>query len=148
MKIILLEDIKTLGKRDTIVNVNDGYARNYILPKKLGVEATPGNIKAMEKRQAEEHRMEEERYAEALQLKEKIEAMNLSIPVKVGENGKLFGSISAKEVAEAVKKKYSLEIDKKKLQLAENMKSTGEYECRVKIHPKVSAVLKVKLRAE
>ena len=148
MKVILLEDIKTLGKKDTIVNVNDGYARNYILPKKLGVEATAANLKALEIRQANEKKMEEEKYEEALALKKTIEAMEISIPVKVGENGKLFGSISAKEVAAEVKKKYDTELDKKKLQLAEGMKSLGDYVCRVKIHPKVSADLKVKLVAD
>ena len=148
MKVILLEDIKTLGKKDTIVNVNDGYARNYILPKKLGIEATPANLKSLEIRRATEQKLEEERYQEALGLKKNIEEMDISIPVKVGENGKLFGAISAKEVAAEVKQKYDIELDKKKLQLAEGMKNLGDYVCKVKIHPRVSADLKVKLTAK
>lgn len=145
MKIILLEDVKSLGKKDEIVNVNDGYARNYILPKKLGLEATPANLNALKLQKANEKKLEEERYQEALATKAKIEAMKVEIKVKVGDNGKLFGAISSKEVAAEVSAKYGIEIDKKKLQLADGMKSLGEYTCKVKLHPKVAADLKVVL---
>lgn len=145
MKIILLEDVKSLGKKDEIVNVNDGYARNYILPKKLGLEATPANLNALKLQKANEKKLEEERYQEALAAKAKIEDMKVEIKVKVGDNGKLFGAISSKEVAAEVSAKYGIELDKKKLQLADGMKSLGEYSCKVKLHPKVTADLKVVL---
>ena len=145
MKVILLEDVKSLGKKDEIVNVNDGYARNYILPKKLGLEATPANLNALKLQKANEKNLEEERYQEALATKAKIEAMKVEIKVKVGDNGKLFGAISSKEVAAEVSAKYGIELDKKKLQLADGMKSLGEYTCKVKLHPKVAADLKVVL---
>lgn len=145
MKIILLEDVKSLGKKDEIVNVNDGYARNFILPKKLGLEATPANLNALKLQKANEKKLEEERYQEALATKAKIEAMKVEIKVKVGDNGKLFGAISSKEVAAEVSAKYGIEIDKKKLQLADGMKNLGEYTCKVKLHPKVAADLKVVL---
>lgn len=145
MKVILLEDVKSLGKKDEIVNVNDGYARNYILPKKLGLEATPANLNALKLQKANEKKLEEERYQDALAVKAKIESMKVEIKVKVGDNGKLFGAISSKEVAAEVSKKYGIEIDKKKLQLADGMKSLGEYTCKVKLHPKVAADLKVVL---
>ena len=145
MKVILLEDVKSLGKKDEIVNVNDGYARNYILPKKLGLEATPANLNALKLQKANEKKLEEERDQEALATKAKIEAMKVEIKVKVGDNGKLFGAISSKEVAAEVSAKYGIELDKKKLQLADGMKSLGEYTCKVKLHPKVAADLKVVL---
>lgn len=145
MKVILLEDVKSLGKKDEIVNVNDGYARNFILPKKLGLEATPANLNALKLQKANEKKLEEERYQEALATKAKIEAMKVEMKVKVGDNGKLFGAISSKEVAAEVSAKYGIEIDKKKLQLADGMKSLGEYTCKVKLHPKVAADLKVVL---
>ena len=147
MKVILLEDVKTLGKKGEIVNVNDGYARNFILPKKKGLEATAANLNALKLQKAHEEKMEEERYQDAVALKEKIEAMTVEIAVKVGDNGKLFGAISSKEVAAAVTAKYGIELDKKKLQLADGMKNLGEYTCKVKLHPKVNAQLKVVLVA-
>ena len=111
MKVILLEDVKSLGKKDEIVNVNDGYARNFILPKKLGLEATPANLNALKLQKANEKKLEEERYQEALATKAKIEAMKVEIKVKVGDNGKLFGAISSKEVAAEVSAKYGIEIE-------------------------------------
>lgn len=147
MKIILIEDVKSLGKKGEIVNVNDGYARNFILPKKLGLEATNANLNALKLQKANEKRIEEEKYQAALEAKAKIEAMKIEIKVKVGENGKLFGAISSKEVAVAVLEKYQLDIDKKKLQLADGMKNVGEYSCHVKLHPKVTAKLTVVLSA-
>ena len=148
MKIILLEDVKTLGKKGDIVNVSDGYARNMILPKKIGVEATPKNLNDLKLRKANEQKVAQENLEAAKAFAEEIGTKEIVIKLKVGENGKVFGSVSAKEISEAAKEQHDLEIDKKKLVLPAPIKSLGEVTVPVKLHPSVTGSLKVKTIAE
>ena len=134
MKVILIEDVKTLGKKGDTVNVNDGYARNFILPKKLGIEATAKNINDLKLQKANEEKV-------AKEIKEK----SVTVTIKTGEGGKTFGSVSSKEIAAAYKSQLNIEIDKKKLQLAEPVRSLGVYKVPYKVHPKVTAELTVKV---
>ena len=145
MQVILLEDVKALGKKGEIVKVNDGYARNYILPKKLGLEATPKNLNDLKLQKAAEAKRQQEIYEEAVALKEKIEALTVNLTIKTGEGGRTFGSISTKEIAEGLKKQHGMELDKKKLAMADSIKGIGTYHVSVKLHAKVTAELKVRV---
>jgi ribosomal protein L9 len=146
MEIILLADVKTLGKKGDKVNVNDGYARNFILPKKLGIEATGKNINDLKLQKANQERIAKQILEEAEVLKGKIEKKEVTLSIKVGDGGKIFGSISSKEIAEEVKKQLELEIDKKKMQVANGtIKTLGIHTVAVKVHPKVTAELKIKV---
>ncbi|MBQ4530096.1 MAG: 50S ribosomal protein L9 [Lachnospiraceae bacterium] len=145
MKVILLEDVKSLGKKGEIVTVNEGYARNFILPKKLGVEANAKNMNDLKLQKANDEKVAKEIYEEALALKEKIEAGEVNLTIKSGEGGRTFGSVSSKEIANAAATQLSLELDKKKIHLPEPIKSLGTHNVTVKLHPKVSAELKVKV---
>lgn len=148
MEVILLEDVKTLGKKGQIVKINDGYARNYVLPKKLGIEATSQNLndlKLANKRAEKEAALELEN---AKELAKKIEESAVTVSMKTGEGGKTFGTISTKEVAEAAKKQLGLEIDKKKMKLDEPIKSLGSHIISVKLHKEVTAKLTVKVVAK
>ena len=120
MEIVLLEDVKTLGKKGQIVKVNDGYARNFILPKKLGVEATSKNLNDLKLQKANEVKLAAEQLAAAKELAAKIEKLTVTLSMKAGESGKAFGSISSKEIATAAMDQLGLEIDKKKLVLPES----------------------------
>ena len=143
MKVILLEDVKALGKKGEIVNVNDGYARNFILPKKLGLEATGKNLNDLKLQKANEDKKAQAILEEAQELAKKIEAGKVTLAIKVGEGGRTFGSVSSKEIAVEVKKQMNLEIDKKKIQLKDSIKTLGTHEVPVKLHAKVTAKLKV-----
>ena len=146
MKVILLEDVKTLGKKGEIVNVNDGYARNFILPKKLGMEATSKNLNDLKLQKANEEKVAQEILQEAKELAVKLEAGKVEVSIKVGEGGRTFGSVSSKEIAAAVKEQMGYDIDKKKIQLKDAIKGLGEHGVPVKLHPKVTAELKVIVR--
>ncbi len=146
MKVILLEDVKTLGKKGEIVNVNDGYARNFILPKKLGMEATSKNLNDLKLQKANEEKVAQEILKEAKELAAKLEAGKVEVSIKVGEGGRTFGSVSSKELAAAVKEQMGYDIDKKKIQLKDAIKGLGEHGVPVKLHPKVTAELKVIVR--
>ena len=143
MKVILLEDVKALGKKGEIVNVNDGYARNFILPKKLGLEATSKNLNDLKLKKANEARLAQEQLEEAQALGKKIEAGKVELAIKIGEGGRAFGSVSSKEIASAVKEQRGYDIDKKKIQLKDAIKALGTHTVPVKLHPKVTAELKV-----
>ncbi|MBO5657295.1 MAG: 50S ribosomal protein L9 [Agathobacter sp.] len=143
MKVILLEDVKALGKKGDIVNVSDGYARNAILPKKLGVEATPKNLNDLKLQKQHEAKVAQQIYEEAVALSKEIETKKVTVKIKVGEGGRIFGSISTKEVAQAAKEQVGLELDKKKMQLTDPIKALGTYEIPVKLHPKVTGKLTV-----
>lgn len=143
MKVILLEDVKSLGKKGEIVNVNDGYARNFILPKKLGVEATNKNLNDLKLQKANEVKVAQELLEEAQALAKKLEAGKVEVSVKVGEGGRTFGSVSSKEIAVAVKEQMGFDIDKKKIQLKDAIKAVGTHAVPVKLHQKVTAELKV-----
>lgn len=143
MKIILLEDVKSLGKKGEIVNVNDGYARNFILPKKLGVEATGKSLNDLKLQKANEVKVAQEQLDAAKALAAKIEAGQIGLSIKFGEGGRSFGSVSTKEIAAAVKEQMNLEVDKKKVQLKDAIKTVGTHTVPIKLHPKVTAQLKV-----
>ena len=143
MKVILLEDVKALGKKGQIVNVNDGYARNFILPKKLGLEANNKNLNDLKLKKANDEKIAQEQLEEAQELGKKIEAGKVELAIKVGEGGKTFGSVSTKEIAAAVKEQMGYDIDKKKIQLKEAIKTLGTHNVPVKLHTKVTAELKV-----
>ena len=128
MKVILLEDVKALGKKGDIVNVSDGYARNAILPKKLGVEATPKNLNDLKLQKQHEAKVAQQIYEEAVALSKEIETKKVTVKIKVGEGGRIFGSISTKEVAQAATEQVGLELDKKKMQLTDPIKALGTYE--------------------
>lgn len=145
MKIILLEDVKGVGKKGQTINASDGYARNFILPKKLGVEATPANMNTLKLQQKAEEKRKAEELAQARAAAEKLENLTVNIAVKTGEGGKLFGSVTNKEIAAALEKPYGLKIDKKKIVLADQIKMVGERHVEVKLHPQVTAELKVKI---
>jgi len=146
MQVILLEDVKTLGKKGETVNINDGYARNFILPKKLGIEATNRNINELKLQKAHEEKVAQEIYEEAKALAVTIGEKSVTLTIKSGEGGRTFGSVSTKEIAKAAKDQLGLEIDKKKMQLAEPIKTLGTTIVPIKIHPKVVAELKVSVK--
>ena len=145
MKVILIEDVKTLGKKGDTINVNDGYARNFILPKKLGIEATAKNINDLKLQKANEEKVAKEILEAAKAFAEDIKEKSVTVTIKTGEGGKTFGSVSSKEIAAAYKSQLNVEIDKKKLQLAEPVRSLGVYKVPYKVHPKVTAELTVKV---
>ena len=143
MKVILLEDVKSLGKKGEIVNVNDGYARNFILPKKLGLEATNKNLNDLKLQKQNEEKVAQEILDAAKELAGKIEAGKVEVNIKTGEGGRTFGSVSSKEIAVAVKEQLGYDIDKKKIQMKDSIKNLGTYIVPVKLHAKVTAELKV-----
>lgn len=143
MKVILLEDVKSLGKKGEIVNVSDGYARNMILPKKLGVEATPKNLNDLKLQKANEEKVAKENLEAAKAFAKELETKEVILTLKVGEGGRIFGSISAKEISEAAKAQLNLELDKKKFQMEGPIRSLGVTNVPVRLHPKVTGSLKV-----
>ncbi|MCM1569909.1 MAG: 50S ribosomal protein L9 [Roseburia sp.] len=145
MKIILLQDEKKLGKKGDIVEVSEGYARNYILPKKIGVETTAKNMNDLKLRKANEEKVAKEQLDAARALAEELKDKPVTVKIKAGEGGKTFGSASTKEIAAAVKEQQGLDIDKRKIQLPESLKNIGTYEVAVKLHPQVTAKLTVKV---
>ena len=142
MKIILKEDIPSIGKRGDIVNVSDGYGRNYLIPKKLALLATPNNVKLIENDRKSREKKLLKAKKEALNLASKIESFSLTINVKVGEGDKLFGSVTSKDIEERLKKE-GINVDKKDIILDEPIKALGVYSVPIKIHPEVHAKLKV-----
>ena len=148
MKVILLQDVKSLGKKGEIVNVNDGYARNFILPKKMGVEATGRNLNDLKLQKNNEKKVAQEQLEAAKALAEKLGQGKVELAIKMGEGGRAFGSVSSREIAAAVKDQLGLDVDKKKIQLKETIKSLGTHIVAVKLHPEVSAELKVTVKEE
>ena len=148
MKIILLEDVKSLGKKGEIVNVSDGYARNAILPKKLGVEATSKNLNDLKLQNQHADKVAAENLQHARELAKEIEEKKVIVKIKTGEGGRIFGSVSTKEIAQAAKEQTGLDLDKKKMQLSESIKALGVYEVPVKLHPQVTTKLKVQVVEE
>ena len=148
MKVILTEDVKSLGKKGEIVEVNDGYARNFILPKKLGLEANGKNMNDLKLQKANADKLAKEQLEAAQEFARMMETKEVIVTMKGGEGGKVFGSVSSKEIAQEAKKQCQMEIDKKKIQLPEPIKSFGVYEVSVKLHPKVTGKLKVKVQED
>ena len=143
MKVILLEDVKSLGKKGQIVNVSDGYARNMLLPKKLGVEATPKNLNDLKLQKAKEEKVAQENLEAAQAFAKELEDKEIILTLKVGEGGRTFGSISTKEIAEATKSQLGYDIDKKKMNLSSPIKELGTTMVPIRLHPKVTGELKV-----
>lgn len=148
MKVILKQEVKGLGKTEELVNVSDGYARNYLIPRGIAVEATSTNVNVMNTRKEAEKSKKDRELARAKVQAEKLKTLNLLIKAKSGENGKLFGSIAAKDIADRLKSSASLDIDKKKIQLHDAIKTTGTYEVEIKLYPGVSAKLNVIVEQE
>ncbi len=145
MKVILKEDIKGVGKKDQIINANDGYARNYLFPKNLAVPADKGNMTNLKSKQtSQEHRKELEK-EEALKIAKKIDEIILKLTVKSGENGRVFGSITAKEIQESLEKQYQIKVDKKKILLEEPIKVLGTFTIEIKLYDGVIGKLKIKV---
>ena len=145
MKIILLQDEKKLGKKGDIIEASEGYARNYILPKKIGVEANAKNMNDLRLQKANEDKKAQAQLEAAQSLAEVLATKQVVVKIKAGEGGRAFGSVSSKEIAAACKEQHDIEIDKKKIVLQDSLKSFGAYEVGIKLHPKVIAKLTVKV---
>ncbi len=145
MDVILLQDVKSLGKKGEIVKVSDGYARNFILPKKLGLEANAKNLNDLKLQKAAQAKLEKEQLEAAQALGAQISGSTVVIRIKTGENGRVFGSVSVKEIAEAMKEQLNLDVDKKKISLAVPIRNEGIFSAAVKLHPQVTSELTVKV---
>ena len=148
MKVILLEDVKSLGKKGEIVNVNDGYARNFLLKTKKGAEANKSNMNDLKLQKANQEKIAQEQLDAAKELGKKLEEGKVTISIKTGDGGKAFGSVSSKEIASAVEEQMGLKVDKKKIQLKEQLKTLGTHMVPVKLHAKVTVELKVNVTEE
>lgn len=148
MKVILLDNIKGVGKKDEIINANDGYARNFLIPRKLAVEANSKNMSELKSKQdSKEHKKQEDK-KEAIEISKKLEKIMLKINVKAGENGKIFGGVTSKEISEQLKKQYKFNIDKKKIDLKETIKTTGIFTVDLKLYEGVTGKLKLHIIGE
>ena len=145
MKVILLQDEKKLGKKGDIIEASEGFARNYILPKKIGVEATARNLNDLKLKKANQDKIAQENLETAKALAAELETKQVVIKMKAGEGGRAFGSVSSNEIAAACREQAGVEIDKKKIQLEDNLKGFGSYEVTVKLHPQVTGKLLVKV---
>ena len=145
MEVILLEDVKALGKKGEVVKVSDGYAKNFILKKKLGLEATARNMNDLKLKKANEEKVAKEQLEAAKVFAEELKEKVVTVSIKTGEGGRVFGSVSTKEIAAAAKTQLNLDIDKKKLNLQEPIRMVGTVIVPYKVHPKVTAELKVKV---
>lgn len=146
MKIILLEDVKALGKKGDVVEVSDGYARNAILPKKLGVEANSKNLNDLKLQKANDVKMAREQLEAAQAFAKELESKAVIVKMRAGEGGRAFGSVSSKEIVQAFKEQHNITLDKKKIQLPEALKNFGTYEVAVKLHPQVTGKFSVKVQ--
>ena len=145
MKVILLQDVKSVGKRGDVVEVSDGYAKNLLFKKKLGKPADSKNLNDLKLQKANEEKVAAENLSAAQELSKVIESKTVVVKLKAGEGGKTFGSVSSKEIAQEAKTQFDLDIDKKKIVLPEAIKSFGTFEVPIKLHPQVTATLKVKV---
>lgn len=141
MKVILLQDIKNVGKKDQIINANDGYARNFLFPKNMAVEANDQNLAKLKAKKDSNNFKKEEEIMQAKKIAEKLKDVTLSIKVKAGENGKVFGGVTSKEIAENLDKQYKIQIDKKKINLGETIKMLGRFSVEIKLYEGVVAKL-------
>ena len=145
MKVILLEDVKAQGKKGEIIEVSDGYARNVLIAKKLGVEATPKALNDLKLQKKHAEKVAQEQYEAAVELGKEVETKKVVVKAKCGDGGRMFGTVSTKEIAAAAKAQINLELDKKKMQLSDPIKALGTYEIPVKLHQKVTAKLTVQV---
>ncbi|MBQ9420818.1 MAG: 50S ribosomal protein L9 [Lachnospiraceae bacterium] len=144
MQVILIEDVKSLGKKGTIVKVNDSYARNYIIPHKLGIEATKANLNDLKLQNANAEKLEAAKIANARDMKAAIDGKTVQVPIRAGKDGKVFGSVTSKEVAEAINRDLKVDVDKKKI-VMEPIKAIGVTQVNVKLHKDIAAVVNVKV---
>jgi len=145
MKVILLQDVKSLGKKDQIVEVSDGYARNALFPKKLALEANTQNLNNLKLQKQNEAKVAKENLEKAQEFGKKLSELTVVVKMKAGEGGRAFGSVSSKEIAEEAKKQFGVEIEKKKIVLDEPIRAFGTFEFAVKLHPEVTAKMRVKV---
>jgi large subunit ribosomal protein L9 len=145
MKIILLQDVKNVGKKGQLVEASEGYAKNFLIPRKLGVEATKSNLNDLELKKKSEEKRKQEELAEAQRIGKELEDKVVTISVKTGENGKLFGSVTNKEVAEEIIRQTGIKLDKKKVSIGDPIKMLGERTATVKLHPKVTVEVTIKI---
>jgi large subunit ribosomal protein L9 len=148
MKVVLLQDVKDLGKKGTLVNASDGYARNFLFPRKLAVEATEGKLKEIEDKKSSEKNKKAMELKAAKELADKLSKVEISFKSKAGEHGKLFGSITSKDIADAIKAQQKIQVDKKKVVLPDAIKTLGTYQVEVKVYPEVSAKINIKVVEE
>lgn len=145
MKVILLQDVKSVGKSGDVVEVSDGYAKNFIFKKKLGIPADSKNLNDLKLKKANDEKVAAENLAAAQEFGRQIETKTVVVKLKAGEGGKIFGSVSSKEIAQEAKSQFDIDIDKKKISLPEAIKSFGTFDVPVKLHPQVTVNLKVKV---
>lgn len=148
MKVILLQDIKGVGKKDDVINANDGYVRNYLFPKKLAEEATKGNLAKLKSKQDSVQRKKDIEKEDAKKVAKQLENIILEIKVRAGENGKIFGGVTSKEITEELNKKYKIDVDKKKVNIKESIKNLGTVTVEIKLYEGIIGKLKVKVIAE
>ncbi|HOA54361.1 MAG: 50S ribosomal protein L9 [Acetivibrionales bacterium] len=148
MKVILKQDVRGLGKKDDLVNVSDGYARNFLFPRGLAVEANQSNLNMMKTRKEAEKVKKDRELAQAKKLAEKLRSIEIVIKAKTGDTGKLFGSITGKDIADKLKEDFGLDIDRKKIVMPDAIRATGSYEIDVKLYPEVSSKLRVRIENE
>lgn len=146
MKVILLKDVKGFGKKGDVVNAKDGYARNFLFPKGLAKEATTGNVKVLEEQKTAKKMKKEAELKQAKALAEKLSKLTVDLESTAGENGKLFGSITTKDIAQALQKQHKVKIDKRKIELSNNIKDLGVTEVKAKVYPNVTATFKVNVK--
>jgi len=145
MKVILVQDVKNLGKKNSLVEVSDGYARNFLIPKGLAVEATPAAVNELKMREKAEKTRKENELANARKLAERINGATITFEAKAGDNGKLFGSITAMDIADKLEKELKIQMDKRKIVLPDAIKSLGVHDVELKLHTGVSAIIKVQV---
>ena len=148
MKVILMQDIKGVGKKDEVINASDGYARNFLFPKKMAVEANTENMAKLKGRNDSKQHKKDVQKQEALGISKKLENITLTLKVKAGENGKIFGGVTAKEISEELNKQYQVKIDKKKIDLKENIKNLGTFTIDAKLYEGVIGKIKMHIISE
>ena len=148
MQVILKQDVKSLGKKDSLVNVSDGYAKNFLFPRGLAVEATTGNVNDMKEKNKSVAQKKERDLEQAKELAKRLSDIELDFKIKAGDNGKLFGSITGKDISEKLLAKHKIDIDKKKVVLQDALKTLGTKEVEIKVHPGVTATIKVRIEQE
>lgn len=148
MKVILKKDIKGVGKKGDVINAAEGYARNYLLPRNLAVEASEGNLATLKEKKDSKKYKESMEMEEARELAKKISDLSIKFNVKTGENGKLFGSITSKDISEEIKKQHNINIDKRKIVLEDSIKSAGVYNIEIKVYPNITSKIKVEVMGE
>lgn len=147
MKVILLQDVKGTGKKGEVINASEGYARNFLLPKGIAVEATAGSLKELEGQKKSQEKKKAQELAKAQDLCKKLEGVSVEIAVKTGEGGRLFGSINTKDIADVLEQKHSIVVDKRKIELKGAIKSLGTYPVIIKVHSEATATIQVKVTA-